>query len=311
MVIRGDPAIRSLWDEVMAAPDHLPWTSPLKDISINLRPDDDLTKSVGDMFYFKPGRHSYIARKVEIQGATDNDLTVNPSEFWNRGHRYRIDPGLTACSWRLSRDILQSMGPPEQGQRDPATTFCGVLQLIKYQSSAAAHLALFAMMRNALGPWARIGYMLDQRREEVAGPFARRGLCDALAVLSLIPVVGEPLLRKLNAALALRDRLAVLPTGHGLLVRAHVDTRYFSGLCGTRDNILTQIFAAGTWVTLPICRNDLVILPGLHAKAAYGIEPTLHRVLQSSQNADGGSDPCRSNVTLLIGAKKGRVPLAD
>ena len=311
VVIRGDPAIRSLWNDVMAVPEHLPWTSPLNDISTNLRPNDDLTKSVGDMFYFKPGRHSYIARKVEIQGATDRDLTVNPSEFRHRDHIYRIDPGLAASSWRLSRDILLSMGPPEQGRPDPAMTFCGVMQLIKYQSSAAAHLSLFAMMRNALGPWARIGYRLDQRREEVAGPFARRGLCDALAILSLIPVVGEPLLRKLNAGLTRHDRRALLPTGHGLLVKAHVDTRYFSGLCGSRDNILTQIFAAGTWVTLPISRNDLVILPGIHARAAYGIEPTLHRVLQSNESAEGESDPCRRNVTLLIGAKKGRIPLAD
>ncbi len=311
VVIKGDPAVRALWNELMANPEELPWTSPLADLSINLRPHDDLTKSIGDIFYFKPARHSYIARKIEIEGLADDDLTTNPSEFWHHDRHHRVEPGLSARCWCLSRDILLSMGPPLQAHPDPALTFCGVLQQIKYQNSAAAHQALFEMMRNALGPWARIGYKLDQRREEVSRPFARRGLCDAMAILSLIPLVGPPLLRKLNAFLALHDRFAALPVGHQLLVKAHVDTRYFSGLCGTRDNIVTQVFAAGTWISLPISRDDVVIVPGLHAKAAYGIEPTLHRVLQTNDHVDASGDPRMSNVTLLIGAKQGRLQLAD
>lgn len=309
VVIKGDPAIRSMWDELMAEPERLPWSSPLAELSTNLCPHDDLTESIGDVFYFKPSRHSYIARKIEVQGRTDNDLTVSPCGFNHGDQTYQVPPDLMARCWRLTRDILLSMGPPAAGRIDPASKFRSVIQHIKYQNSAAAHQAVFGMMRNALGPWARLGYVLDQRREEMTWPFARRGVCDALAIFSLVPLVGLPLIRWLSAALTRYDKFAGLPAGYQLLVKGHIDTRYFAALCGTRDNIITQVFAAGKWLTLPISCDDVAILPGMHAKAAFGIEPAIHRVLQSDQAVSG--DPRMCNVTLLIGAKLDRARLAE
>lgn len=303
VVIEGKPEVRSLWNALMRDPDRLPWSTSLEELSANLQAHDDLTQSLGDMFYFKPFRFSCIARKIEISCPADSDLEVSPSRFQYRGQDDQPASDVMAACWRFSRDILMAMGPCASSAANPAVGFRAVVQQLKYQHSEAAHQALYRMMRNALGPWARIGYDLDQRREQIPAPFSRRGVCDMFALLSLIPVVGSPLIRALIKVLSPWDKHTVLPAQHDLVVHPHFDSRYFSALCGTRENIVTQIFAGGRWLTLPISTDTVVILPGLRAQSAFGIKPTLHRVLQSRRTFVSDGDRRMHNVTLLFGAK--------
>ncbi|TWH96552.1 hypothetical protein IQ35_00483 [Sphingobium wenxiniae] len=84
-----------------------------------------------------------------------------------------------------------------------------------------------------------------------------------------------------------------LPTGSLL------DENPGSTLSGNQH---TEIFVDGQWLPLPISQDDVVIFPGSQAHKAYGIAPTLHRVIQA-RDAGDMDDAEPSNITLLLGAK--------
>lgn len=95
----------------------------------------------------------------------------------------------------------------------------------------------------------------------------------------------------------------MVPEDYELVSKAHVDTRYFSALCGSRRNLRTDIFVDGGWAPLPVNNTDIVILPDLRSKMAFGIAPTLHRVLQAKDDGAATDEPDLGNVTILLGAK--------
>jgi hypothetical protein len=299
VVIEGDPAVGSLWRKLMAEPQSMPWASTLYDLSANLLPHDDLTKALGDLYYFKPGRHSYIARKLEIS-MEDARLAVRPDHFRVLGEDVAMSVPLIRDCWTFASGIMAALGPTRDGRELPASYRVAV-QRLKYHESHAGHEALFRMVRNSLGPWGRLGYILDRNREEMRGPLARRGISDAFALLSLIPFFRSCLARL--HAVSTESSGAGIPDGSHVIVKAHTDTRYFSALCGTRHNLKTEIWTNGRWFPLPIDCENVAILPGSGALTAYGIKPTVHRVLQEDAAPEDHVDPLLRNVTLLLGAK--------
>lgn len=300
-VVRGNDWIYGLWQSMIANDAQMPWRASLFQLAENLMPHDSLSESLGDVYFFKPGRHSYIGRKMEIR-EEGQGLSTTPAIFTNPRGNWQMSDQLRGQCWGFSMTVMRALAPADT----PPSGVRAVLQHLRYHDSAAGNQALYAMVHNSLGGWARIGYRLDQRREEMRGPLGRRGVSDTLALLSL--------LRPLRAAVDWLNRLAgrldersKVPEGYCLLSKAHVDTRYFSALCGSRCNLRTEIWVDGAWLPLPMNNSDIVIFPGLRARAAYGIEATVHRVLQATE-PDGAPSPApllpeTANTTILLGAK--------
>src|SRR3546814_4319533 len=73
--------------------EQLPWEAPLIDIARNYHGHGDITASLGDVYYFQPGHHSYIARKIELaRAAEDGSLESRPSTFIQGTERFIPDP---------------------------------------------------------------------------------------------------------------------------------------------------------------------------------------------------------------------------
>ena len=300
VVIRGNGWISSLWETLLANDGEMPWKAPLYDLAANLVAHDDVTDALGDVYYFKPGRHSYIGRKIEIR-SDGRELTTTPPSFQSRHGIWRMNEQLREQCWTFSMNLMRALAPAEaeEAQFDNVRA---VVQHLRYHDTVGGHQALYLMIHNSLGPWARIGYGLDRRREEFRGLLGRRGIADTLALLSLLRPM-RPAINGLNRLAGRFDRQGEVPDGYVLLSRAHVDSRYFSALCGSRCNLRTDIFVDGAWLPLPMNSGDMVVLPGIRAKAAYGIEPTIHRVLQARDDQSIAAAPDRANITILLGAK--------
>lgn len=300
VVIQGNGWIPALWQSMMANDAEMPWQASLYDLAVNLMPHDHLTESLGDVYFFKPGRHSYIGRKIEIRSDGHRLLTTPPS-FRTQHGVWQMSEQMREQCWGFSMRVLRALAPSET-QEDQLAGVRAVVQHLRYHDTVAGQQSLYAMMHNCLGAWARIGYGLDRRREEMRGPLGRRGVSDAMALMSLLPPL-RPLVDRLNQWAGRFDKQAVVPEGYVLLSKAHVDSRYFSALCGSRRNLRTDIFVDGAWMPLPMNSTDVVVIPGMRAQMAYGIAPTLHRVLQAQDEEGGAEGPDAANVTILLGAK--------
>lgn len=300
VVIQGNDWISSLWQSMIANDAEMPWQASLYDLAINLVPHDHLTESVGDVFFFKPGRHSYIGRKIEILSEGDRLLTAPPA-FRTQHGVWQMSEQMRDQCWSFSMRVMRALAPSDMGEEELAGVRA-VVQHLRYHDSVADHQSLYAMMHNCLGGWARIGYGLDRRREEMRGPLGRRGVSDAMALISLLPPL-RAVVDGLNHLASRFDRLGILPDGYRLLSKPHMDSRYFSALCGSRRNLRTDIFVNGDWLPLPMNSTDVVVLPGMRAQTAFGIPATLHRVLQAEGDDAADQGPDAANVTILLGAK--------
>src|SRR3546814_14626209 len=76
-VVRCNDEVRRLWAQLLENPqEQLPWEAPLIDIARNYHGHGDITASLGDVYYFQPGHHSYIARKIELARARSEERRV-------------------------------------------------------------------------------------------------------------------------------------------------------------------------------------------------------------------------------------------
>jgi hypothetical protein len=301
--IGGDPMIAELWRLLVAdSAEQFPWEAPMLDIARNLLADDDVTRALGDTCYFKPGRHCYMARKIEIQRDGGGGLAASPPSFRQGETAVSLAPDIVASCWSLSTRIMRSLAPRDAPFDDAAREYRVAVQRLKYIDRSDDLAALLRMSRNSLGPWARIGQRLDRRRETLHGPLGRRGLCDMLALVAAVSPFARPI-GWLDALAARWDKRARATEGYAMLVKPHLDTRYFSALCGTRENVRTEIFVDGRWEGVPMSCDSLVVLPGRLA-SAFGIRPTLHRVLHTDAGRPFGNAARIRNTTLLFGGKR-------
>jgi hypothetical protein len=305
VLLVGDPDIAFLWRHLVAeSGERLPWEASMLEMARNLMADDDVTQALGDICYVRPGRHSYMARKIELWRDGRGRLVASPAVFREgEASASALAPETAATCWRLAERIMRSLAPRGHPFNGAATGYRVAVQRLKYVDRADDLAALLRMSRNSLGPWARIGQTLDRRRETLHGPLGRRGVCDLLALVAAIAPFGR-LIDWIDALVARRDRHAAGREGYELIVKPHLDTRYFSALCGTRENIRTEIFVDGRWEGLPIGCDSLVLLPGRLATEAFGIRPTLHRVLHTDAGQPLGNAARIRNTTLLLGMKR-------
>lgn len=302
VLVRCPEMISELWQGLMEDDDEqLPWQAPLIDIARNYHGCSDITVSLGDLFYFQPGQHGYIARKIALsRKGVDGALVVRPSFFVQGEGKFTTREQVLNLCWSIGDRLMTAMAPPGAAPNE----YCVAVQRLKYQQSANDFDKLDALARNSLGRWGRVGFALDQRRLEAAGPLQRKGFSDFYGMVAHIPGVRS-VARGVNRLFSRRDQRSRMLPGHRLIEAAHYDHRYFSALCGQRKNIETHIFVDGAWYNLPITMDTLAILPGSIAASRFGVPHTLHRVVHVGREDEPPehlpAERRAQNVTLLIG----------
>jgi len=295
-VVIKNREIGSLWNRLLENEDEvLPWEARLIDIARNYHGHGDITTSIGDVFYFQPGHHGYIARKMEVSRDRSGEIEVSPPGFFQEGGHYACDaPLIEACCNVVDR-IADAIGIAA-GDRP---SYKVAIQRLKYQKRIDEFDRLADVAANSLGRWGRAGVRIDRNRTGLRGPLRRKGPADFMAFLML-----SPTLRKIANAfngLIPRNPMDESDPGETIVEGAHIDHRYFSLLSGQRANMRTEIYDGKGWQPLPIDLDSIVCLPGTLATRHCGVPATLHRVVHREDAEDTGADRT-SNVTLLLGA---------
>jgi len=290
--------LHRLWTRLVEQTDErLPWEAPLIDIARNHHGSANLSQSLGDLAYFQPGLHGYIARKIEIAEDEAGGLEATPDHFVQGTGRYDIPPQLVEDCRAITDMIMAALTPPDR----PIPRYRTAVQRLKYQADLADMERLETMTGNSLARWCRLGFRIDVARGTLNPKLSRKGLSDALALLTLVPAL-RGLVRWIDRRFGDPTKAPPPTPGARLVESAHVDERYFSALCGTRDTVCTQIHCGGRWHDLPMDLDALVIFPGKHSTRDFGLSPALHRVVYSGRRPAKPVDPRTGNVTLLFGA---------
>ncbi len=296
-VLHSDGRLRRLWKGLLEDPaERLPWEAPLIDIARNHHGNSDITASLGDVYYFQPGRHGYIARKLEIDRSSgENQMEVRPALFRQGESRFAPSSDVMAECCQAADRIVVGMTPVGEAVR----SYKIAVQRLKYQRDAAELGRLTALTSNSLGRWGRVGFTIDRHREELAGPLSRKGPADLMGMLMMMPVMRN-VAGAANTLAGRFDGRRKVDPGDRVIEGPHCDSRLFTALCGLRENIRTEVYDGKRWEELPVGLESIAVFPGNLAQREYGLRPTVHRVLQSSGVAEG--DARTTNVTLLLGA---------
>lgn len=295
--------IAALWHGLLEdTAEQLPWQAPLIDIARNHYGSGDITVSLGDLFYFQPGQHGYIARKIALRRSGDGDaLVAEPDSFVQGATRFATRDDVLDLCWTVGERLMTAVAPDGNAPGD----YSIAVQRLKYQQTRQDFDQLGQLARNSLGRWGRAGFALDERRIEAAGPLRRKGVSDLYGLTVQVPILRGAA-RLANGLFSRRDVRGQIDADQRLIEGAHYDYRYFSALCGCRSGLVTQIFVQKAWHDLPIGMDTLVVMPGSIAASRFGLPQILHRVVHVEKDGadaepDAG-DPRTGNVTLLIGA---------
>jgi hypothetical protein len=299
VVIYCGAEVKRLWAGLLEDErEQLPWEAPLLDIARNHHGSRHVTSTLGDLYYFQPGEHGYIARKLQLTKSEDGALQVKPDQFWQGPDSFVTPRDTLDHCCDLAARIMDALGP--SASQTPA--YKVVVQRLKYQASHADFDKLADLARDGLGRWGRVGFNVDRNRQDAAGPFRRKGWSDLFGLFMLSPWLSR-LARQGNSWFVRSDPYHRSRLGDRVVEHPHHDARFFTGLCGARDNVRTEAFIDGAWQELPVNLDALTILPGRKAEGLFGLKPTLHRVVQTSAPVTQANESARTtNVTLLIGA---------
>lgn len=293
--------LHPIWDGLLENKDEqLPWAGTMRDLARNHYAGRDLGEHVGDMFHYTPYRIAYIARKLELLQDPDTAQLVSIPEFFLQGDGCFSSPQpvLEAC-WSMIQNVMNWLTPLGHAHTD----FQAVVHRLKYEPDIDLIQRHYAMTKSAIGRWAQLGYDIDMLREQAHGPLDHNGVSDLCAVLSLARPMRK-VFGRINNVFSRNDARRMLPEGASLIGKPHYDGRYFSATCGARGHISTEIYDGRHWHELPVDCNHLVVIPGLQAGKAFGLKPTLHRVLHRSESsAPSCSLSAPPDITLLLGGK--------
>jgi hypothetical protein len=290
-IIRCDEFVETLWSMLLNDPEEkLPWELPLVDLARNHVRGKDLPSTLGDVFYFQPGHHSYIARKLEI---TPLDRQVSPSKFYQGNRQVSPNRELVSLSCSFVHKVMGAINPLGQ----PVPNYKVAVQRLKYQADWDDYQALTHLIEDSLARWGRKGYVLDALRSQVAAPFAGKGISDLMA-LGMMMSGNRKRMSRTNSN-APNGRFKETSPAR-IYEHSHTDLRFFTALCGSRKNVRTEVLFDGQWLELPVNLNAVAIYPGTMGANGTSIRPTTHRVIHTaSPEASHGRI---SNVTVLLGA---------
>lgn len=298
-IVRCATTSRNLWSDLMENDqEQLPWEAPLIDIARNHYGSGDITVSLGDVFYFQPEQHAYIARKMEIcRCGIGGDLEIYPRSFFQGENTFSPYPQTISACWSIAESMMLGMTP----KGTTSGNYKVAVQRLKYQAHWSDFTKLMGITEHSLGRWGRLGFAVDRSRQRTAGILSRKGPSDALGMLMLLPLIGK-LVGALNDVVARTNPVQRIKQGYHILEKPHFDERYFSGLWGKRDTIVTEVFLDGKWLELPVNLDCIAVFPGRLASRDFGLRPTLHRVLHTGESTDDDPSDARSrNVTILLG----------
>jgi hypothetical protein len=287
-IIECGDLVETLWSLLLHHPEEkLPWELPLLDIAKNHVRGKDLPSTVGDVFYFQPGHHSYIARKLEIARA--DGPRVSPASFHQGGKQIAPSEELVNLCCSFVDRVMLSLRPAGR----PVPDYKVAVQRLKYQGEWDDYQALTELIEDSLARWGRKGYALDALRGRLAAPLARKGVSDLAAMLMMM--AGSP-----RSAGGSNDIARRQDARANVYEHSHVDYRYFTALCGCRDNVRTEVLVDGKWLELPVNLDAITVYPGTMGLKGTSVAPTVHRVVHTGM-ADVSHDRA-SNVTVLLGA---------
>ena len=296
-IVRFDRRLRNLWAHLIENPDEqLPWQATLIDIARNHVGSGDITKSLGDGIYIQPGLHGYVSRKIEIE-RSGGQTRATPAAFAQGAGTYVVPRAALDECCAITDRLTAALTPAHHD----LPTYRVAVQRLKYQANPAECDQLAEVICDALARWGRTGFRIDGNRARLNPRLGNKGLTDALA-LTMLTRLGRQLAGWIDR-IAGDPRLAP-PSGPNarIVEREHLDERFFSALCGRRDSVCTQIFTDGAWCDLPVDLDSLAVFPGKLAERAFGLRPTLHRVIYTGVETPEPIDPQSGNVTMLLGA---------
>jgi hypothetical protein len=290
-IIECGDFVETLWSMLLHDPDEkLPWELPLVDLARNHVRGKDLPSTLGDVFYFQPGHHSYIARKLEI---TPLDRQVSPSKFRQGDEEVSPSREVVNLCCSFVDKVMIAISP----RGKPIPKYKVAVQRLKYQANWGDYQALTELIEDSLARWGRKGYGLDVVRSQLAGPFSRKGISDLVALVMMIARPRGAMNSK-NAT-AGNDHEGC-NSGPRIYEHSHTDFRFFTALCGSRNNVRTEVLVEGKWLELPVNLNAIAIYPGTIGLNGTSVAPTTHRVVHTtSPEVTHGR---ASNVTVVLGA---------
>jgi hypothetical protein len=234
---------------------------------------------------------TYIGRKMVIHRTPSGELVAEPKILRQDRGDFRMPGATVRWVWELASRLLEALSPPGWKLEDPAVA----LERLNYDASLDELAQRVNLTRTSLGKWAQLGHAVDENWARVAPPLQRRFLRTAVALGQVVPHIG-PWIEKLNQGLVEREEVDRLPPGAALVGEPHTDARLYSCLTSRREVIRTEFLSVDGWRELPLSPDSLTIFPGTQAPSPLGLQPTLHRILNTGANRPGST-----NSTLLIG----------
>jgi hypothetical protein len=301
VLVNCPSTLRPIWDGLLEnKAEQLPWASTMRDLARNHYAGSGLGEHVGDMFHYTPYRIAYIARKIELMEDPDTARLISIPEYFLQGNERFTSPQpvFEAC-WSMIQSIMKWITPLGHAP----TSVQAVVHRLKYEPDIELTQRHYALTKSAIGRWAQLGYDIDMLREQARGPLDHNGVSDICAILSLVRPMRK-MIERVNKAFSRNDARRMLPQGARLIGKPHYDGRYFSATCGARGHISTEVYDGRYWHELPVDCNHLVVIPGIQANKAFGLKPTLHRILHHSEPSASScslGDP--PDITLLLGGK--------
>ena len=258
---------------------------------------------LGDMVRFVPRSLGYLARKLLVYPTSaDGSLQAFPSAFHLNHRSVSVPRCILETAWELMSQLLMSALPTHGG----TLTYAVLVEILVYPTCSLDVTKLHTLLTDATmltnyvssaGFWSQLGHRIDANKKDAVGIFDKKGVRDVFAMASLIPG-----LKKLMVTLNERMSAAhgnSLPKDYYVIGGAHIDSnKYVTALTGRRDNLETQIFWAGNWISLPVNGETLSIFPSAKISSLSEISATPHRVVlwePSDSESSAGQ-----NITLSL-----------
>jgi hypothetical protein len=250
---------------------------------------------LGDMARFTPGAFAHIARKVSIYPSiTQGEMEKFPVSYSNGSGTFIYSEEVLGKVWRIMSEVVASMFPAPNGLPNYAVN----IEVLRYPKSVKELKSIFSLIEDSSGIWSRVGHQLDGHKGNAKGMFNHRIVRDCFALGSLIPCL-RVLLNYLNQFFCTHAE-NMLPENTVVIGGDHIDGgKFFSCLTGERENVVTQIYADGKWLDLPLDSQSVAIFPGGQIARINQMSPTRHRILMREFPDPSGD---KENISLILSA---------
>lgn len=278
------PELEDLWHDLIFSAERrsLPWHDSVQRLAATARPGrGPIHRGIGNVLFARPGEINYVGRRWRIEDDHVEENGGDPAE--QRAQRTAL-----AIASLIHDAIL-----PSGGRTGPTDT---TLQCIRYFDSPEDGERICDLLEAALltdSRLARWGLRADRAKASARGLFRLPLIADLYGISSTIPGLGTAL-AQLNRVFS-PDRDRETSPDYSLVGAPHSDSKFFSAITSIRDSIRTEYCDGHHWHELTLDSDSICVMPGRFARA-FGLRPTLHRVLQRRGETRG-----TPSMSLVIG----------